>query len=119
MRLILIIILMFFFLFWFTRPTLLYNESKLHQKKEQKQLINTESVKQFEANIVVSMGLIRLSGMIYYENSKLFHLELSSFFGPELDIGSNNEYFWYWSRRDSEPGLHFAKHEDFYKSRMK
>ena len=37
----------------------------------------------------------------------------------ELDIGSNENIFWYWSRRDEYPGLYYAKHEDYSRTRLK
>lgn len=39
--------------------------------------------------------------------------------GPESDLGSNEDKFWYWSRRDRHPGLYYANHEDYYKTRLK
>lgn len=61
----------------------------------------------------------RLSGELYYEKPEKFRLKISSILGDELDIGSNDELFWYWSRRDKDPGLHYAKHKDYNKTRLK
>lgn len=61
----------------------------------------------------------RTGGKIYYEKDKKFRLIVESAFGKELDLGSNEEIFWYWSRRDRQPGLHFATHENFSKTRLK
>jgi hypothetical protein len=61
----------------------------------------------------------RLTGEIYYEKPKNFRMEISSVLGKEVDVGANAEAFWYWSRRDPEPGLHWAAHADLSKTRLK
>jgi len=61
----------------------------------------------------------RLSGNLRYEKGKKFRMTVRSLFGKELDLGSNDEQFWFWSRRSNEPGLFYAKHEDYYKTRLK
>jgi outer membrane lipoprotein-sorting protein len=61
----------------------------------------------------------KLSGRMYYEKPKNFRFEINSILGKELDLGSNEEAFWYWSRRDPNPGLHWAKHNDYAKTRLK
>lgn len=61
----------------------------------------------------------KLFGEIAYEKPNGFRMEVSSIFGHELDLGSNNQEFWYWSRRDRHPGLYWAIHEDFGKTRLK
>lgn len=61
----------------------------------------------------------RLKGQLYYGKPNQFRLVLTSVFGKELDLGSNEEVFWYWSRRDPRPGLYYAKHNDYCKTRLK
>ena len=61
----------------------------------------------------------RLKGELQYEKDRNFRMVLRSVFGDELDLGSNDDVFWYWSRRDKEPGLYWAKHEDYNKTRLK
>lgn len=61
----------------------------------------------------------KIHGKIYYEKPMNFRFTLKSILGLELDLGSNEQQFWYWSKRDGEPGLHFAKHEDLGKTRLK
>lgn len=62
---------------------------------------------------------VKLKGQIYSEKPNNFRLRISSIMGKELDIGSNPDFLWYWSRRDKEPGLHYAAHVDFEKTRLK
>lgn len=61
----------------------------------------------------------RLTGKVCYEKPKNFRMLIDSVLGREVDIGSNDKEFWYWSRRDKSPGLHYAAHEDFPKTRLK
>lgn len=61
----------------------------------------------------------RLKGEMNYEKEKLFRIVISSIIGEELDLGANNDIFWYWSRRDRNPALYFAHYEDYNKTRLK
>lgn len=61
----------------------------------------------------------RLNGSIAYEKERKFRLELSSLLGSELDIGSNGDLFWFWSRRMKEPGLYWAHYSNFNKTKLK
>lgn len=62
---------------------------------------------------------LRLTGKLYSEKPRHFRMEIHSVVGLEVDIGSNDQEFWYWSRRDPHPGVHYAKHEDYQKTRLK
>jgi hypothetical protein len=33
--------------------------------------------------------------------------------GTELDVGSNDQYFWYWVRRGEPPAMYFCRHDQF------
>lgn len=33
--------------------------------------------------------------------------------GPEVDLGSNEELFWFWVRRNDPPALYFSRHDQF------
>lgn len=61
----------------------------------------------------------KLNGLLHYQKSKQFRMTIASTFGEELDIGSNEEIFWYWSRRDPHPGVYWADYQDYYKTRLK
>ncbi len=61
----------------------------------------------------------RLTGSVAYLKPKNFRMKIESFFGKELDLGSNDKHFWYWSRRDKKPGVYWAAYEDFGKTRLK
>ena len=61
----------------------------------------------------------RLNGRIHYQKPRGFHMEISSILGKEAEVGSNDKAFWYWSKRDKNPGLYWANHDDFQKTRLK
>ena len=48
-----------------------------------------------------------------------FRLQMSSIFGDELDMGSNDDLFWYWARRSESRGQFYATHDDYFKTRLK
>ena len=62
---------------------------------------------------------VNLKGKIYFEKDKNFRMFTSSILGKESDIGSNDNQFWFWSRKMNPPALHYAKYEDIYKTRLK
>lgn len=109
--------------------------------KDQRQLSQTEGMKEVPA-IVAKINLrnsaitsftcervsvktwelglrVRLSATVLYEKDNSFRLKLRSAFGNEMDLGSNDEIFWYWSRRDKNPGLYWAVYADYRKTRLK
>lgn len=81
------------------------------------------AVRSFRAQIRVRTwdgGMrFRLNGSLDYEKDRRFRMELGSLFGEELDLGSNDDVFWYWSKRDKKPGVWYARHEDFHQTRLK
>jgi hypothetical protein len=61
----------------------------------------------------------KISGSMYYEKTNNFRMKVWSIMGQEMDIGSNNDIFWYWSRRDRNPGVYYATYNDYQKTRLK
>jgi hypothetical protein len=61
----------------------------------------------------------KLDGSLFYKKDLFFRMQISSLFGEELDLGANDKIFWYWSRRDRQPGLYYAFYEDFTATRLK
>ena len=74
-------------------------------------------------NLLMEAGqggfVVKLRAKIYFEKPMSFRLICRNFWNKESDVGSNNEIFWFWSRRMDPPSLHWAKHEDLYKTRLK
>lgn len=62
---------------------------------------------------------IRLTANLYCEKDKNFHIVAKSIVNKEFEMGSNATHFWFWSKRMEPQALYFAKHEDYYKTRLK
>ena len=60
-------------------------------------------------------GVPALRANLAYEQPQNFrlHAQLSQFTGRELDMGSNPELFWFWIRRDEQPSIYYARHNEF------
>lgn len=61
---------------------------------------------------------LSISGKIFYQNGK-FRLLASSFFGKELDIGLNDDFLWYWSKRSKPKALYFSLKKNLHRSNLK
>jgi hypothetical protein len=81
--------------------------------------VKSFSCPNLDMKIWVNGHRYKLHGSLYYEKPQRFRAHIHSLFGKEVDIGSNEKVFWYWSRRDRVPGLYYAKHEDVAKTGLK
>ena len=70
-------------------------------------------------NVRLDERSIRLSGIIAYNKSKQFRMQINSFAGKEIDIGSNDHIFWLYSKRMSPPYLYYSRYEDMINTRLK
>lgn len=85
-------------------------KSIIDEINEKNNKIKTVKVSKFQIN-----SKIKLTGQIFYEKEKLFKMTVNSFLGKELEVGSDNNYFWYTIKKN----LYFAKHSDLEKTRLK
>lgn len=54
-------------------------------------------------------GLPGISLDMAYEQPRRFRLRAGTgFTGQELDIGSNDELFWFWAKQNPQPAIYFA-----------
>jgi hypothetical protein len=59
-------------------------------------------------------GFPTLRANLAFERPRNFRLVAETgLTGPELDIGSNDELFWFWVRRAELPGVYFCRHDEF------
>jgi hypothetical protein len=59
-------------------------------------------------------GLPPVSLDMAYEQPRRLRLKAGTgFTGQELDLGSNEELFWFWARQNPQPALFFARHDQF------
>ena len=73
---------------------------------------NTEKLECWRANSVkIHTNAIMLSGTLAVERGRRVRLLVSSPLGNEVDLGSNDERFWLWSKR-MEPEFVTCRHEN-------
>jgi hypothetical protein len=59
-------------------------------------------------------GIPLLRGSIAAQRPGRLRLQASTALtGPEVDMGANDELFWFWVKRNQPPALYFARHEQF------
>lgn len=56
-----------------------------------------------------------LKANLALERPQRFRLvaEKTGLTGPELDLGSNDELFWFWVKRSEPPAIYFCRHDQF------
>lgn len=62
---------------------------------------------------------VNTTGSIYFQKEKRYRMNVKSLFGQEMDIGSNDTHFWFWSKRMNPPNLFVFRHEDLDKAMLK
>ncbi len=81
---------------------------------------NTDAVWQLQSQgaTLAVRGLPQLQADIALERPRRFRLsaELTSFTGKELDIGSNDNLFWFWMKYNDPPVMYFARHQEYERS---
>jgi hypothetical protein len=65
------------------------------------------------------LGLPLLSGNMAAERPGRFRLTAGTIAGQELDIGSNDDLFWMWVRRNQPPAVYFCRHAQFANSNIR
>ena len=112
---------------WFRRnqpepPPILFNA--LPTRDEAVAAINANSARiqslQTQGATVSVPGAPAIGAEIALEKPKNFRFRAgTSLLGPELDLGSNSEFFWFWAARAPEPHVFFARHDLFRESRAR
>jgi hypothetical protein len=81
-----------------------------------------QSISASGATITVpdTLGLPLLSGNIAAERPGRFRLTAgTAVTNKEIDLGSNDELFWIWIRRNQPPGVYFCRHAQFANSSIR
>ena len=95
-----------------TIPQIIIDINKANEK------INSFSCE--NVSILIKSNIVaKLKGKLYYEKQKNFRMTYKSIFGLESDVGSNDEHFWFWSKRYKPRSVYYASHEDLHKTRLK
>lgn len=80
-----------------------------------------QSITSTNASIAIPdmLGLPLLSGNIAAERPGRFRLTAGTIAGQEIDIGSNDQLFWMWVRRNQPPAVYFCRHSQFANSNIR
>lgn len=75
---------------------------------------NTAPIRQLDTDnaTVAAAGFPPLRANLALERPKKFRMR-AMLLGPEVDIGSNDELFWMWVKHNEQPGLYYARHEQY------
>lgn len=78
---------------------------------------NTDRVRQMQSSgaTLAVEGLPALQTMLALERPNRFRLQagLRLTGGNELDLGSNDQQFWFWAKRNQPQAVYFANHQEF------
>jgi hypothetical protein len=66
-----------------------------------------------------TLGLPLLSGNIAAERPGRFRLTAGTLAGQEIDLGSNDELFWLWVKRNQPPAVYYCRHSQFAQSNIR
>jgi hypothetical protein len=83
---------------------------------------NNGQVRSFFSNTAtISVpGAPTLRANIAYLRPRCFRLRAeTAVFGEEIDVGSNDQIFWFWIRRSRSPAVYYCRHDEFAASRVK
>lgn len=58
-------------------------------------------------------GFPSINANIAFQRQRFFRLYAKSIAGPEVDLGSNPEIFWFWVRRNNPPAIYYCRHDQF------
>ncbi len=63
---------------------------------------------------ISSPGMPTLRANVAFSRPRRFRLRAqTAMTGAEVDLGSNDELFWFWIRRSEPPAVYFCRHEQF------
>lgn len=81
---------------------------------------NNSRIQSFSATraVLSGSGFPTLQANVAFERPRKLRLVAKSGVsaGPELDIGSNSDLFWFWLRRGEPPAVYFCRHDQFAES---
>lgn len=83
---------------------------------------NTSRIQSFSTDYatITSPGTPTLRASVAMERPRRFRLRAqTALTGPEVDLGSNDELFWFWIRRNEPRAVYFCRHEQFADSRLR
>lgn len=87
-------------------------------------IIKATNEKSKQVNSIVAEAEVQVDGMnvsaeLFYKKENNFRMLFYGIVNCNLDIGSNADNFWFWSKQYDKNTLYWAKHEDYNKTRLK
>lgn len=77
-------------------------------------------VKQMPIWLTINNITFKARGELAHQKDKLFRLHINTIItGKEMDLGSNNDIFWFWSKRMEPSYLYYSRHENISKTNLK
>ncbi len=77
---------------------------------------NSSQIRSFSTNhaSVSGSGFPSLGADVAFERPRRFRLRAGTgLTGTEIDLGSNDELFWFWMRRNQPPAIYYCRHDQF------
>jgi hypothetical protein len=77
---------------------------------------NNSQIQSFSTNqaSIGGRGFPTLRASVAFQRPQRFRLRAETgLTGTEIDLGSNDELFWFWRRREQPPAVYFCRHEQF------
>ena len=82
--------------------------------------IKSISVEKMPITLQQNGHIFNATGNLALQKENNFRLMIShKLFGEMMDIGSNKQYFWFWSKQMKPAALYYSKHEDTNKTMLK
>ena len=84
--------------------------------------MNTARVQTYNSSAarISTPGLPALRANIAAAGSQQFRLKADTVLtGTEVDLGSNNQEFWFWMKRSQPPALYYSSHQAFAESQVR
>ncbi len=80
---------------------------------------NSRQIQSFSSHkaTIKMAGAPVLHANLAMQRPRHFRLRAQSIVSTELDVGSNEELFWFWVRQNKEPGVYYCRHGEFAGSR--
>ncbi len=76
---------------------------------------NNSQIQSFSTNraSISGQGFPSLTASIAFQRPQRFRMKAEWMTGAEFDMGSNDEFFWFWMRRQEPPAVYKCRHDQF------
>jgi len=94
-----------------TTPTLEQVKEEFNKRYASIQSLSTSTAVFSTSSVAISMRSCKIA----YEKPKKLRVTggVTLGMGTEIDLGSNDELFWFWVKRSDPKAIYYAKHEEF------